>query len=76
MKQTVKSLKWINNGQKNKRVKLEELEKYISDGWVVGQLPTTLNHIWMNKDGKNTTVDKSFLDQYLSNGWQKGQNGT
>jgi len=68
-----KGLKWINNGITNKRVSLDQLGTYLNDGWVVGQLPTTLGHVWINKDGKNTTVDKSRLDEYLANGWSRGK---
>lgn len=68
-----KGLKWINNGTTNKRVSLDQLGAYLKNGWVVGQLPTTLGHVWVNKDGKNTTIDKSRLDEYLANGWSRGK---
>lgn len=70
---TVKGLKWINNGIRNKRVKLEELDLYRRDGWVEGQLPTTLGKVWVNKDEKNTLVPKDNLDYYLSIGYNKGK---
>lgn len=68
-----RGLKWINNGTKSKRVSINDIDNYIADGWVVGQLSTTLGHIWINKDGKNTTINKSELAQYLANGWTKGK---
>jgi hypothetical protein len=73
MAKSVKGLKWINNGISNKRVSLDQLDAYLKDGWVVGQLPTTLNHVWVHKDGKNTTINKDKLEEYLSNGWSKGK---
>lgn len=73
MTKSVKGLKWINNGISNKRVSIDQLDAYIKDGWVVGQLPTTVNHIWVNKDGKNTTISKDKLEEYLCNGWSKGK---
>lgn len=73
MGKTVKNLKWINNGIKSKRVSENQLDDYLKDGWVTGQLPTTLSHVWVNKDGKNTTIDKSRLEEYLANGWIRGK---
>ena len=73
MGKSVKGLKWINNGISNKRVSLDQLDAYIKDGWVIGQLPTTLNYIWVNKDGKNTLISQDKLEEYLSNGWSKGK---
>ena len=38
-----KDTKWINNGQINKRVKQDDLDKYISDGWKLGCLKCKRN---------------------------------
>lgn len=73
MSKTVKNLKWINNGTKNKRISLDQLDSYLSQGWKIGQLPTTSGYIWVNKDGKNTTINKAKLSEYLANGWSKGK---
>lgn len=73
MSKGVKDLKWINNGKINKRVPLDQLDTYLNDGWIIGNLPTTTGHIWINKDGKNTMIDESKLDEYIANGWTRGK---
>lgn len=34
-----KNRRWINNGTVQKTVKLEDLDKFLSEGWVAGRLP-------------------------------------
>lgn len=40
MSEASKDRKWINNGITNKRIKLNELESYIQDGWLIGRIMT------------------------------------
>jgi len=66
--------KWINNGNIVKKIKKEELEYYLNNGWKLGNLD--INHnigsIYINKNGKNKKIKKEELEYYLDNGWKKG----
>lgn len=42
---SIKGRKWINNGERNKQVKLEELESYLNNGWHQGQFLTPEEHM-------------------------------
>lgn len=66
--------KWINNGFEVKKIKKENLEDYLNNGWKLGNLD--INHnigsTYINKDGKNKKIKKEELEEYINNGWKKG----
>lgn len=61
---------WIYKGNIAKRVKNEELEEYLQDGWIKG---TNSNRKAINKDGKTKYVEFKNLQHYLDEGWKLGQ---
>ena len=63
----------LNNGSIHKYILPQELDKYLSEGWVKGEIEhSTLNRISIKKEGKQKFVLESELDKYLSEGWVKG----
>ena len=66
--------KWINKDNKNKCVKLDELDKYLNNGWKIGKILSNLekDRIRINKDGVTKSILKDELDKYLNDGWNKG----
>ena len=64
----------INNGIINKMVKPEELEYYLSNGFVKGILnPARKGLIWINNGTISKIVKPEELEYYLSNGFVKGR---
>ena len=63
----------LNNGIIHKYILPSELDKYLSEGWVKGEIEhITTNRISIRKNNKQKFVIKSELDKYLSEGWVKG----
>ena len=63
----------LNNGIMHKYVLPNELDKYLSNGWVKGEIEhSTLGRISVVKENKQRYVLPNELDKYLSNGWVKG----
>ena len=63
----------LNNGILHKYVLPNELDKYLSEGWIKGEIEHyTSNRISINKNNKQKLVLKEDLDKYLSEGWIKG----
>ena len=63
----------LNNGIIHKYILPSELDKYLSEGWVKGEIEhITTNRINIKKNNKQKFVIKSELDKYLSEGWVKG----
>ena len=63
----------LNNGIRHKYVLPNELDKFLSNGWVKGEIShTTTNRISVKRDGKQKYVLPNELDKFLSNGWVKG----
>jgi len=53
-----KDLKWINNSQTNKRVKLKDFDSYIKNGWIEGRLEKTIQNI------KKSLINKTHISGY------------
>lgn len=75
----------VNDGNICFRIPRDELDEYISLGYVRGCLPytrseefkkkvkeTTSGRIGIHKDGVRTRIDIEDLDKYLTDGWEKG----
>ena len=63
----------LNNGIIHKYVLPKELDKYLSEGWIKGEIVhSTANRISIKKENKQKFVLESELDKYLSEGWTKG----
>ena len=75
-----KQSKWMNNGIKDTRVLLTNVDKYVLNGWKIGRLYSpnkgkigkTINTIWINRDNKNKRIFKEQIELYKSNGWNEG----
>ena len=79
---------YINNGDATKHVKLEDLQYYLSNGWVVGKLlsdkhkqylsnmkgesSSTYGTRWINNGVNNKMVKMGDLCEYLQSGWKTG----
>lgn len=79
---------WIMKDNVSKKIKKEELESYIEEGWIKGRKCNsseglkkrfknkenhpTYNKISINKDGKYIFINKDKLNEYLLDGWTKG----
>lgn len=64
----------INNGIKNKLVLPSDLEKWLQNGWMIGETnKSTIGKIVINKEGENDRfIYENELQQYLDNGWKRG----
>lgn len=71
----IKDRKFINNGKENKKVKTEELDEYISQGWVIGKLGCSPNIglISITNGTQNKYIKEEELAEYISSGWRRGQ---
>ena len=74
MLHTTKNMIHINNTFKNKMVKINELEKYLKDGWILGQLQkSTKGKIIINKNNeKEIFIFQEDFDKYKKDGWVIG----
>jgi len=64
---------WINNREISKLVKSSDLDKYLNNGWFLGNLVNqSLGKHWINNREINKLVKSSDLDKYLNNGWFLG----
>lgn len=61
--------KAIHRGAERKRVKSDQLEKFLQEGWQLGQ---GLVMKKINKDGKEKYVREECLQKYLNEGWKLG----
>lgn len=79
--------KSIYKGTLNKKVKPEELEKYLSDGWELGVSPNLKEKIrnsvnltiskkdqciWIHNEKEYKLIQKYELSEYLAKGWVLG----
>jgi Putative endonuclease segE, GIY-YIG domain/NUMOD3 motif len=73
---------------KHKRVKIENLDKWINEGWIVGIREDIIKKISITNSGEgnamygrcfinngeiNKGINKNELDEYLNNGWHLGR---
>ena len=67
---------YVNNGIKAKHIRLEELQSYLAQGWVRGQIQ---NHssakglIVITNGVKERRITKEELPTFLATGWQVGR---
>lgn len=78
--------KAIHRGDETRKVKAAEVERYLAEGWQLGEselicrkrkegklnAPTNLGKIRIKKDGKGKVVSKDELQSYLDQGWVLG----
>ena len=69
----------LNNGAIHKYVLLNDLDKYLSEGWVIGGVSRNKNtisqikgFIWITNGHNQIRINKKDLDKYLSEGWYVG----
>lgn len=75
---TKKGNKIINNGEKCISVTPEELQSYLDDGWVLGQLPRTKDSKikgtrYVHLGDEEKQVPPNEIDTYLAKGWTLGR---
>lgn len=71
---TTTGMKWAHKGDKRINVPKDELEKYLSEGWVLGSgnSKTNLNKIRIHKGNELINVPKTELEKYLALGYEVG----
>lgn len=64
--------KWINNGIQNKKIKKDELNTYIENGWVSGKIKKIKKEYITVYDMKGTPIkiDKEKVNLYKKNGYK------
>lgn len=73
---------WVHQETKNKKIKKEELDEYITKGYTLGryQNKTKYRHknkyVWLTKDGVNKLVGINYLELYINTGWVRGRDTT
>ena len=60
---------WIHKNNEQKKIKKDELNTFIEQGWKKGPL----KYRWINNKIKNTRVLENNLHEYLNNGWILGK---
>ena len=72
--------KHINKDGKQILVKIDDLDFYINNGWILGTLQknktTNSSHCdktWITKDDINKRVNKQEIDNYINTGWSLGR---
>lgn len=69
---------WINNGLRNKLIFIDELDEYLSKGWVKGmiihkKINGNAGKVFMKKDSETIRVDKSEIEFYKELGYELGR---
>ena len=64
--------KMENNQKINKRIQLDELQKYLNDGWIKSNTSNEPEKRWINKNGEDLLVNRNQIKLYLENGWKTG----
>lgn len=61
---------WIYNKvtHERRRIKNENLQTYLSQGWSIGE-----GLVWINKNNKNKRIKFEELESYLTNDWNLGR---
>lgn len=75
--------KWINDGERNIKIKENKLEYYLQNGWKLGRIISdnfinkmkdiNSNRCWVWKDNKAYHIHKDNLQEYLNNGYIQGR---
>ena len=68
----------VSKAGQNKFILKEELNEYISNGWVrnstqKGRISPTKNKVWIYKDNVMKCVNKNNVSKYINDGWEKGR---
>ena len=64
----------VSKGNSVKFISLDELDKYISDGYIKGNVATKKQHcVYMNDGVNNRLVNKKQINHYLSLGYRIGK---
>jgi len=64
---------YVNKDNIVKYINKLELNIYLEDGWIKGNLcKSTKGKVRVYKNNRNTTIDENLLDEYITNGWKKG----
>lgn len=82
---TVTGKKYVHRGEEETRVFESDLQRYLSNGWILGRGKafvkkftegmkgrTNIGKVRIRKDGVGKIVPKSDLQNYLDNGWVLG----
>ena len=72
---------WVYKNKESIRIKKEQLDEYIANGWNKGRIIQNKENIvkanqdrsWVNKDGKTKQIYTKDLEQYLNDGWERGR---
>jgi len=66
---------WVNDGSKNKKIKKNDLQYFLENGWSSGRLIGPTNTVWItnNAEQKSTYVKKENVEWFLENGWVIGR---
>lgn len=62
---------WVMKDNISKRIKREELDNYLQNGWIKG-MKMNKSFYWVNKNGILKQIKKEELEQYIQDGWIKG----
>lgn len=65
----------IHNPQtkENKMIFKDELDTYISQGWIKGRGKFTSNSFWINNGSENKRVKEEEIEDYTNIGWKRGK---
>lgn len=87
LKGTCTGYRAIHMGETERKVKVEEVERYLAEGWQLGRADsfgerhrkamelnnsTNIGRVRIKKDGKGKVVPKDELQSYLDQGWVLG----
>ena len=67
---------YVNNGQKSKHIKLDELNTYLANGWVKGQIQDHSNMrgtVTINNGICEKRINPNELNNFIKQGWSKGK---
>lgn len=65
--------KWINKDGIDKKIKNDEVNEYLLNGWNLGRTGGKRDLIWIHKNDKEQYVNKVYIDNYINNGWSLGR---
>lgn len=76
-----RNLVFINNGEKSIKIHPEDLDLYLSEGWVKGRINVRefdrsskiRGFIYVTNGSENKAIPKEELSNYLADGWMKGK---
>lgn len=68
----------INNGKHSTKIKKEDLDKYLSNGWKIGELPRGPKkkeylQYWVTNGIESKLVFEKDIETYLNKGWRRGR---